>query len=137
MEKDKNLKENQKIEAAIEQLQKVPSQEILAHVLTVLRRRMKEGGELIPAVDQDAQTGALKMRVFHTEDGQGWFLAYTSFEEQMKDSNPVMSAFMAKIQQLFQMVLSESNIEGIIINPWNRTLMLDKNLIRIVMGANT
>lgn len=25
-------------------------------------------------------------------------------------------------------------IDGVIINPWNRTLMLDKNLIRIVRG---
>lgn len=136
MESDKNLKENQKIEAAIEQLQKVPSQETLAHALTVFRRRMNEGGELIPAVDQDAGTGALKMRVLRTEDGKEWFLAYTGFEEQRKDSNPIMSGFTAEIRQLFVMALGEPNIEGIIINPWNRTLMLDKNLIRIIMGVN-
>ena len=26
------------------------------------------------------------------------------------------------------------DIEGIIINPWNRTIMLDKNLINIILG---
>lgn len=136
MEKDDRLKENIRIELAIEQLQKVPSQEILAHTLTVLRRRMKEGGELIPALDQNAGMNSLQMRVLRTEDGRSWFLAFTSFEEQIKDSNPVMSAFTAKIEQLFQMTLGEKNIDGLILNPWNRTIMLDKNLLRIVMGEN-
>ena len=136
MEKDNNLQENTKIEEAIEQLQKVPSQEMLTHTLTVLRRRMKEDGELIPSVDQDAGTGSLQMRLLKTKDGRSWFLAFTSFEEQMKDSNPVMSAFTAKISRLFQMVLEEEKIDGLILNPWNRTIMLDKNLIRIIIGEN-
>ena len=136
MEKDDRLKENIRIELAIEQLQKVPSQEMLAHTLTVLRRRMKEGGELITALDQNAGMNSLQMRVLRTEDGRSWFLAFTSFEEQMKDSNPVMSAFTAKISQLFQMVLEEEKIDGLILNPWNRTIMLDKNLIRIIIGEN-
>ena len=136
MEKDNNLQENTKIEEAIEQLQKVPSQEMLTHTLTVLRRRMKEDGELIPSVDQDAGTGSLQMRLLKTKDGRSWFLAFTSFEEQMKDSNPVMPAFTAKISQLFQMVLEEEKIDGLILNPWNRTIMLDKNLIRIIIGEN-
>ena len=136
MEKDNNLQENTKIEEAIEQLQKVPSQKVLTHTLTVLRRRMKEDGELIPSVDQDAGTGSLQMRLLKTKDGRSWFLAFTSFEEQMKDSNPVMSAFTAKISQLFQMVLEEEKIDGLILNPWNRTIMLDKNLIRIIIGEN-
>lgn len=136
MEKDDRLKENIRIELAIEQLQKVPSQEMLAHTLTVLRRRMKEGGELIPALDQNAGMNSLQMRVLRTEDGRSWFLAFTSFEEQIKDSNPVMSAFTAKIEQLFQMTLGEKNIDGLILNPWNRTIMLEKNLLRIVMGEN-
>lgn len=136
MEKEDRLTGNRKLELAIEQLQKVPSQEMLAHALTVLRRRMKEGGELIPSVDQNTGTGSLQMRVLQTEDGRSWFLAFTSFEEQMKDSNPVMSAFTAQIRQLLQMALDEEKIDGLILNPWNRTLMLNKNLLRIVMGEN-
>ncbi|MCI9019081.1 MAG: SseB family protein, partial [Lachnospiraceae bacterium] len=27
-------------------------------------------------------------------------------------------------------------INGIILNPWNRTIMLDKQLIRIILGGN-
>lgn len=136
MEKDNNLQENTKIEEAIEQLQKVPSQEMLTHTLTVLRRRMKEDGELIPSVDQDAGTGSLQMRLLKTKDGRSWFLAFTSFEEQMKDSNPVMSAFTAGIRELFRMTLDEKQVDGLIINPWNRTIMLNKKLLRIIMGEN-
>lgn len=41
---DEGLRGNEKIEEAIFLLQKEPSQEQLAHTLTVIRRRMQEGG---------------------------------------------------------------------------------------------
>ena len=62
---DKGLQENEKIEQAIAALQQEATQELLAHALTVIRRRMNENGQF---------------------------------------------------------------------NPWNRTIMLDKNLINIVLG---
>ena len=40
---DEGLRGNEKIEEAIFLLQKEPSQEQLAHTLTVIRRRMQEG----------------------------------------------------------------------------------------------
>lgn len=42
--KDEGLQGNETIEEAILGLQKEPTPELLAHVLTVIRRRMKEGG---------------------------------------------------------------------------------------------
>ena len=44
MEKDQVLQGNEKIEEAIRGLQNEPTQEMLAHALTVVRRRMKENG---------------------------------------------------------------------------------------------
>ena len=41
---DEGLKGNERIEDAIFALQKEATQEQLAHTLTVIRRRMKEGG---------------------------------------------------------------------------------------------
>lgn len=41
---DKTLQGNNKIESAIAALQQEPSQEMLAHTLTVIRRRMNEHG---------------------------------------------------------------------------------------------
>ena len=56
------------------------------------------------------------------------------FGEELKGGGSVMSTFLTDIEKLFLSALSVEEIEGVIINPWNRTLMLDKNLIRIVRG---
>ena len=47
--RDEGLRGNEKIEEAIAGLQQEPTQEMLAHALTVVRRRMKENGQLIVA----------------------------------------------------------------------------------------
>ena len=131
---DKGLQGNETIEKAILALQEQTSQEMLAHALTVVRRRMKEGGQLIVAVDPSKDSGQMEVQILKTQDGRTWWAAFTSFEEEMKGSGAVMSTFMADIRQLFEAAASEETICGIIINPWNRTLMLNKALIRIVLG---
>lgn len=131
---DKGLQGNETIEKAILALQEQTSQEMLAHALTVVRRRMKEGGQLIVAVDPSKASGQMEVQILKTQDGRAWWAAFTSFEEEMKGSGAVMSTFMADIRQLFEAAASEEMICGIIINPWNRTLMLNKALIRIVLG---
>ena len=131
---DKTLQGNNKIESAIAALQQEPSQEMLAHTLTVIRRRMNEHGELIIAIDPSSAASGLQVQAIQTDDGRKWWAAFTSFEEEMKGSGAVMSTFMADIRQLFEAAASEETICGIIINPWDRTLMLNKALIRIVLG---
>ncbi len=69
-----------------------------------------------------------------TDDGSVWWSAFTSFEEEARGSDSVMSTFLADIEQLFHMAINEEHINGIILNPWNATLMLDKRLIQIVLG---
>jgi len=49
---DEGLQGNEKIEQAVYALQQAPSGEELAHTLTVVRRRMKEGGQFIVAVEK-------------------------------------------------------------------------------------
>lgn len=46
---DEHLQENEEIERAIAALQQEPTQELLAHALTVIRRRMNNGGQLVIA----------------------------------------------------------------------------------------
>ena len=133
--KDEKLQGNEKIEAAIESLKKEPTQEMLAHALTVIRRRMKEEGELIVAVEPGAGDSQLRIHGIQLEDGSSWWIAFTSFEEEMKGEDKVMSAFMGNMRQLFETVLKTEGVKGIIVNPWNRTIMLDKNLIRIILGV--
>ena len=142
--KDNELQGNEKIEEAILALQQEPTEELLAHALTVVRRRMREQGQLIVAVEppsadvQEAVTQAagtaMRLQAVQTSDGKKWWSAFTGFEEELKGSGSVMSTFLTGIEQAFRAVLAAEETKGIIVNPWNRTIMLDKNLIRIILG---
>ena len=134
---DEGLYGNEKIEEAIVALQQEPTQELLAHALTVVRRRMRENGQMIIAVEPGMSGEQMKLQAVQTADGNSWWAVFTSFEEELKGSGSVMSTFMTDIQKVLEAALSEGQISGVIINPWNRTLMLDKTLIRIILGENT
>ena len=119
--RDEGLRGNEKIEEAIAGLQQEPTQEMLAHALTVVRRRMKENGQLL-------------LQTVKTSDSKLWWAAFTGFEEELRGSDRVKSTFLADMGQLFVTALQADGVEGIILNPWNRTLMLEKELIRIILG---
>ena len=134
---DEGLLGNEKIEDAIAALQQQPTQELLAHALTVVRRRMRENGQVIIAVEPNEAAGQMKLQAVKPSDGKNWWAVFTSFDEELKGGKSVMSTFMTDIGKLLEAALSEEEISGVIINPWNRTLMLDKTLIRIVLGDVT
>ena len=131
---DKGLQENEKIEQAIAALQQEATQELLAHALTVIRRRMNENGQFILAVEPPTGDNQLRIGTVKTGDNKVWWAAFTSSEEELKGGGSVQSTFLTDIGQLFNSALQVNEIEGIILNPWNRTIMLDKNLINIVLG---
>ena len=131
---DKGLQENEKIEQAIAALQQEATQELLAHALTVIRRRMNENGQFILAVEPPTGDNQLRIGTVKTGDNKVWWAAFTSVEEELKGGGSVQSTFLTDIGQLFNSALQVNEIEGIILNPWNRTIMLDKNLINIVLG---
>ena len=131
---DKGLQGNEKIEEAIAGLQKETTQEMLAHTLTVIRRCMKADGQFIIAVEPPKGDGQIRLEAIKTEDGRSWWAAFTSFDEELKGSGSVMSTFLTDMKQLFNSAITADNIQGIIINPWNRTIMLDKALLRIILG---
>ena len=131
---DKGLQGNEKIEQAIAALQQEATQELLAHALTVIRRRMNENGQFILAVEPPTGDNQLRIGTVKTGDNKVWWVAFTDFEEELKGGGSVQSTFLTDIGQLFNSALQVNEIEGIILNPWNRTIMLDKNLINIVLG---
>lgn len=131
---DEGLKDNERMEQAILSLQQNPTQEMLAHALTVVRRRMQAHGQLIVAVEPSVGNQQMRLQAIQTDDGKKWWAAFTSFDEELKGGGSVMSTFLTDMEKLFVSALSVDEIEGVIINPWNRTLMLDKNLIRIIRG---
>ncbi len=130
--KDPGLIGNEQIEAAILDLQKNPTEEELAHTLTVIRRRMKEGGQLIVDVEPQPALAQMSLKTVTTPDGSVWWMAFTSFEEELKGADSLKSTFLSEIDKIFEAALGVPQIKGVIINPWNRTLMLDKPLIRII-----
>ena len=127
---DRGLQGNDKIEEAIRELREAPSDEQLAHTL---RRRMRENGQVVVAVEAVAKEQNLQLATVRTEDGRRWFAAFTSFEEEMKGGGAVKSTFLADIQQLFE-VAREADVAGVILNPWNRRLALDQTLLAVVLG---
>ena len=131
---DKGLQGNEKIEQAIAGLQQEATQEMLAHTLTVIRRRMRENGQFILSVELPTGDNQLRIGTVKTGDGKVWWAAFTSFEEELKGGGSIQSTFLTDIDQLFHSALQINEIEGIILNPWNRTIMLDKNLINIILG---
>ncbi len=129
---DEGLIGNDKIEEAVLALQNEPSQEMLAHTLTVIRRRMKEGGQLVVAVEPSLDSTQMKLQTVKTADGALWWSAFTSFDEELRGADSVKSTFLTDIDKLFDAVFDAEGISGVIINPWNRTIMLDRELIRII-----
>ena len=139
--KDDGLIGNEQIEEAIAALQQEPGEELLAHALTVVRRRMREKGQVILAVDMPQEQNAtpatpMQIQAVKTADGKAWWVAFTSFDEELRGGDQVKSTFLADLEQIFRTALTVPEIEGVILNPWNRTMMLDKSLIRIVLGES-
>ena len=131
---NESLQGNEKIETAIAALQQEATEEMLAHVLTVIRRSTKASGQLIIAVEPPKGDGKINLQAIQTNDGKQWWAAFTSFDEELKGSDKIMSTFTADIDKIFLSALQEPSIEGVIINPWNRTIMLNKTLINIILG---
>ena len=95
---------------------------------------MNDKGQLIIAVEPPLPDGKLNLKVIKTEDGQMWWIAYTSFDEELKGADNIKSTFLTYIDKLLNSALQVDEISGIIINPWNKTLMIDKELIKIIIG---
>lgn len=133
MMQEEALQGNETIEQAIAALQQNATPELLAHALTAIRRRIRDNGQFVVAVEPNPASAQMSLKTVQTPDGRAWWYAFTSFEEEMQGAEQVQSTFMADIGKLLETALTVPEIEGIILNPWNRTLMLDKTLIQIIL----
>ena len=100
--------------------------------ITTSTHRMKEGGQFIVDVEPQPASVQMSLKTITTPDGALWWMAFTSFEEELKGADNIKSTFLADIEKIFEAALSVPQIKGIIINPWNKTIMLDKNLIKVI-----
>ena len=88
----------------------------------MIRRRIKEHGQLVVAVEPNLGSEQMQLRAIRTADGASWWYAFTSFEEELKGAEPVQSTFLVDMDKLFDAALAVPEISGIILNPWNRTI---------------
>ena len=131
MKKDKNLIGNKRIEDAISEMYQKLTDENLAKVLYILRDRIKENGHFVVAV-RPGEDNNLVLRTISTPEGDKWFAAITSFNEEMKKKEDIVSGFTAEISGLLDMALNSKEVKGVIVNPWDKALKLSKELIEIV-----
>ncbi|MEE3461494.1 MAG: SseB family protein [Lachnospiraceae bacterium] len=122
-----------KLELFLDILQKEPSPEALAAALSAVRRAAKAGSELIVGTGIKG-AGQITMKTITGNDGNEYFIAFTSFEEELKGSDPVMSAFTSPLEKILKMALDEPAVSGLIIDPWNLTLTLDKKYIALILA---
>lgn len=148
------MKHNDLIELAIEMFYQDSSKDNLVKLLEEIRNRMnQEGHFIIPvetpqaAVDMidisnikvgDVVTAGenlhFKMRQLETKDGRQWLVAFTSQKETDKgESSSVISNFM---DSFLEAVVDMEHIDGVILNPWDKFFLLDKELIKVMMDAN-
>lgn len=130
---DKGLTGNEKIEEDIKKLKADFTDESLANVLTVIRKRALENGQFVVAVDASKSDTNLSLSTVNM-NGKRWFVAYTSFEEEMKGNLNVMSGFLADISELFELTLKSAEVEGILLNPHGNMMTLNKQIIEVVRG---
>ena len=105
------LQGNENIEQAIAALQQNATPELLAHALTAIRRRIRENGQFVVAVEPNPGTTQMSLKVVQTPDGRAWWYAFTSFEEEMRGAEQVQSTFMADIGKLLETALTVPEIE--------------------------
>ncbi len=134
MKTDKSLTGNKLIEDAAKKMYTSLTEENLAKVLTAVRSQMKKGAHFVVAV-KAGNENALELRPVTTPDGSRWFAAFTGFEEELKKSDEIVSGFTAEISKLFDIALASDNISGVIINPWDKAVKLDKTMIKLIKGA--
>ena len=107
---DKGLLGNEKIEEAVAALQQETTQEMLAHTLTVIRRRMREAGQLIVVVEPSVGDNNFNIQSVKTDDGKCWWMAFTSFDEELKGSNIYLD--FASVGATINIMLAAVKAEG-------------------------
>ena len=148
---DPYLGKNKKIEEAIAAFSADASRETLASVLAAFIEVMEDDGHLLLAVDMVDQEGvgipgtaadpvpldrdaSYVCQTISPGDGRSYLAGFTSHEELHRGPDTDMiSDFM---KPLFQELLTNEALSGILINPWSpNAFLLIKDMIAVMLGA--
>lgn len=132
--RDSFLNGNEMIEDAIRKYYVDFSDDNLTAVLEVIRERMHADGHfLLPVITDPEDEGSFGFRTLNTKDGNVWCAAFTSREEFDKgEKSHILSNF---IDSTLKACL-ETDVMGIVINPWGQSLTLDKEMIDLIFEAD-
>ena len=132
MKTDKGLIGNELIEDAISELTNNFTEENLAVTLSIIKKRMLDKGQFVVGVDASENSiSNLSLKTVNFQ-GKKWFIAFTSFDEELKGKSGVMSGFLADIDQILDIALNSEEINGIILNPHGSMLTMNKDIIKII-----
>ena len=128
------LEGNRLIEESIAAYYAEGSKENLVGVITAIRERMHADGQLLfPIVMNPENENEVAFCTLTTKDGKRWNAAFTSQEEFEKgDPCDLAPNFIDRGLRL----TLESNVAGIIINPWGQSFMFTKLLIEMMFKAD-
>lgn len=144
---------NGTIEKAIEQFYTQTTKENLIAMLESILQRMHEDGQwIIPVIPPQAALNMIdvdnikvgqkytisedlyfKLHHLQTTDGQTWLVAFTSRDECAKGEGS--STITQDIKQMLKNCRN-MNEAGIIINPWDKSFKLTKELIQMILNAD-
>ena len=151
---DKTLSgENKAIEDAIARFHGSSTKENLVLLLETIRKRMHEGGQFIlPVIPpqelfemfdvQSIKPGdtfttdrdlSFKFHHIETADGKKWLPVFTSRTEFMKGE---ISSTVRRGIRPFLKSCGNMSEEGLAVNPWGKSFMLSKELIRMILEAD-
>ena len=131
---DPFLDGNEMIETAISDYHADSSKDHLIAVLDAIRTRMHADGHfLFPVAFDENDHTQFTYRTLQTEDGKVWNAAFTSHTEFEKGSSSEILSFF--IDQSMEHCL-DSDVAGIIINPWGQSFMLSKELQEMIFQAD-
>ena len=131
---DTFLDGNELIEAAIDRYYKESSRETLIAILDTIRQRMLADGHFIfPVLVDEKDENRFAFPSIQTTDGKIWNVAFTSHAKYEKGQlGRVISISIDRIKK----ICLESETAGFIINPWGKSIMLEKDLIEMIFKAD-
>ena len=110
----------------------------LTMVLEAVRNAMNEGEKLVIPIetppDASEPDDGIIMRTLPVEGEKQYVACFTSVEE-LEKGQPT-DHFDADIQSFLDEVFMNPSAGGIIINPWNQGIMVDRELIELIFKVN-
>ena len=150
---DDTLTGNVLIEDAIVRYYEASTQQNLIGVLDAILQRSRAGGHfLIPVIPPQAMFDMIdiehvkigdtvtsqeemhfKLHHIQTKDGKMWLAAFTSDEEYRRgEAASIIDNFIGSMLES----CADMSDEGIIINPWGRSFLLTKDLIKLIIQVD-